>query len=288
MSKRIARNPESYEAEARQFTDAAKLLESVGFQKVKARKEGSVKIIDAESADGGHVSFWVKLGWVKTIKAAIQFGMFAGPEGKNKTDAEFVTFVNDRVKNMKKRGVTHVLLIHGATLQIALPVDMLAAAYAEQMKKFPKIARNTKSPTMFFFDPRPNANLELTAIVLRRAIPLDVLAGRSTAKPQDVQSRSRMAEVELRVLQAVFRSRVGERCGWRCVVTGSRIKETLDAAHLPGKNWRKHNQATDGVMLRVDVHRLIDGKLARIQNGKLRLSKAAMTEYAQYEGCVVV
>jgi hypothetical protein len=140
---------------------------------------------------------------------------------------------------------------------------------------------------MWFFDPRPAAKPELTAIVRRYAIPLELLARRADVRADDPEARSRMAEVELRVSQVAFRNRVGERCRWRCVVTGSAIRVTLDAAHLPGRDWRKHNKASDGILLRADIHRLIDKGLAWVAQGRFHLSDAAKKEYAQYEGRAV-
>ncbi len=287
MSKRLARNPKSYENEARLFEEAAKMVEAIGFRNVTARKSGAVKIIDAKAVDGGRVSFWVKLGWSTAEYAAIQFGLFAGPEGSKTSDAAFVQFVRERIAHIKARGATHVLLFHHDTPPIALPLEKMGEAYAEQMRKFPALARNTKSPTMWFFDPRPAAKPELTAIVRRYAIPLELLAKRADVRADDPEVRSRMGEVELRVSQVAFRNRVGDRCRWRCVVTGSAIRATLDAAHLPGRDWRKHNNASDGILLRADIHRLIDNDLAWITDGRFHLSLAAKKEYAQYEGCTV-
>lgn len=57
----------------------------------------------------------------------------------------------------------------------------------------------------------------------------------------------------------------------------------LDAAHLPGRNWRFHNEATDGILLRVDLHRLLDRRLAKIENGYFLIKKSARVgEYAAY------
>lgn len=288
MSKDLARGAESYETEERQFAKAVELVESIGFRKVRARKSGPVKLIDAEAADAGHLTFWLKVGWSRVEYAAIQFGMFRGPEGREKSDLEFVQFVARLVANIKARGATHALLFHGDEFAIALPIDDVAVAYAEQMRRFPARARNTKSPTMWFLDPRPSANPELTAIVRRRAIPLGMLSKRADTNANDPEVRSRMTEIEARVAQTAFRMRVGERCGWRCVVTGTTLRETLDAAHLPGKDWRRHNEASDGIMVRADIHRLLDAGLAAIKYGVFRVGKAARREYGEFDGRKVV
>lgn len=287
MSKALARSPGSYADEERFFLQAVGSVEGSGFSNVSRRKSGPVKMIEATSAGGGRVTFWVKLGWSKVPFAAIQFGMFPGPDGKEKTDAEFVHFVNELVQRMKAKKITHVLLVHRDSPPMALIIDDVVSAYSEQMQQFPKEARNTKSPTMWFFDPTTRTDPELTAIVRRHAIPLEILSRRANVNPSESEVRSRMAEVEVRLEQQRFRYRVGERFKWRCVITGSIIREILDAAHLPGRDWRKDNQATDGILVRVDIHRLIDNDLAQIVDGKLRVTKDAMSEYGKYDGCVV-
>ncbi len=136
MSKAIARHPESYAAEARVFEEATEAIRSNKFKDVAARKMGAIKVIDAKSADGGKVSFWVKLGWTKVAFAAIQFGMFKGPEGAKKSDKEFVDFVSERVERMKQRGITHALLFHNSGFVVAMKIGDLTSAYSEQMKRF--------------------------------------------------------------------------------------------------------------------------------------------------------
>src|SRR3954447_17442519 len=64
----------------------------------------------------------------------------------------------------------------------------------------------------------------------------------------------RMRSAEERPEQAAFRERVGEACGWACVITGEAVREVLDAAHLPGSSWRGgDNAGSGGVLLRTDL-----------------------------------
>jgi hypothetical protein len=284
MSKAKARHPESYVREAQFFAESKNTLEECGFRTVVSRKHGATKILDATAADGAKLSFWVKLGWSGVPYAAVQFGMFPGPEGRLKSDSEFVEYVRSLCDRIRERGVTHALLVHRDTLAIAVRIDDVARIYTEQMKRFPSVARNTKSPTMWFFDPRPGGNSAASAIARRRAIPLEVLARRPGIAPTDPAATSRMAQVEVRLEQAAFRLRVGERCGWQCVVTGSTLKEALDAAHLPGKAWRVHNEADHGILVRADIHRLLDSGLAAIVRGRFRVKDAAKLEYGCYDG----
>lgn len=287
MSKKRARGEESYAAEERFHASAVATVERAGFRDVRARKVGAVKIIDGVARDGARVTFWLKLGWSGVPYAAVQFGLFKGPGGARKSDREFVSFVQERVERMKGRGITHALLVHRDTSELALKLEDVVPVYAEQMRRFPGIARNTKSPTMWFFDPRPNGHAEVAAIVLGRAIPLDEVAARGAASPEDAQVRSKMAEVEMRMMQATFRHRVGERCQWKCAVTGCAIAEILDSAHLPGRDWRRHNEATDGVLLRADIHRLLDRGLARIVDGRFVVTEEVAAEYAAFHGKVI-
>lgn len=57
------------------------------------------------------------------------------------------------------------------------------------------------------------------------------------------------------------------------MVTGTAVKEVLNAARLPGKNWRTDNQAEDGILLRTDLHRLLDRRVAELRDGKFWLAE---------------
>ncbi len=98
-------------------------------------------------------------------------------------------------------------------------------------------------------------------------------------------SKKITVELERRMKQQQFRFIVGERCGWRCVVSGAEVREALDAAHLPGRNWRSHNAATDGVLLRADLHKLVDAGLATVEGGVFRVApEARLGAYAELDG----
>ncbi len=92
----------------------------------------------------------------------------------------------------------------------------------------------------------------------------------------------RIRDVEQRTEQAAFKKRVGDACGWACVITGETVREVLDAAHLPGSSWRAgDNGPSDGVLLRADLHRLLDAGLLRIEDGVVRVS---IGNYAVFDG----
>lgn len=115
----------------------------------------------------------------------------------------------------------------------------------------------------------------------RREIPeVDRYFLRASDAVWAVAVRSR--EVELRPEQAAFRERVGNAWGWRCAISGETVREVLDAAHLPAASWRAGaNEAEDGILLRADLHRLLDAGLLRIEDGVVRVRVGS---YQQYDG----
>jgi hypothetical protein len=96
-----------------------------------------------------------------------------------------------------------------------------------------------------------------------------------------VEARAvRLGRAELRPEQAAFRQRVGDAWGWRCAVIGEDVPEVLDTAHMPGASWRiGENEATDGILLRADLHRLLDAGLLRIEDGVVHVSVGGYTVF---------
>ncbi|GAA5012642.1 hypothetical protein GCM10025794_00770 [Massilia kyonggiensis] len=93
----------------------------------------------------------------------------------------------------------------------------------------------------------------------------------------DIEERmARFVSKEARPQQAAFRRRVFDACGGRCVISGCDLVETLDAAHKKGRDWRKHNAASDGYVMRKDLHALYDNNLLIIESdGTIKLHEAA-------------
>jgi hypothetical protein len=297
MAKKLARGPESYKNEELVLELVPELLLAKGFHAIKVRKPGGMKLIEASDRHGYPARFWLKQGWSTTSKySAIQFGMFEHePNPGSLPDSYFVDFVAARTVRAKERGATHALMIHmfNSTIQtyLVLAIDDIPRAYADQIAHCPARARNTKTPTLFFKDDRNRADAYCVNVVTDLEIPLEAVSG--AQPPHEVTSaagtREKItAEIERRFQQRLFRLRVGGRCGWRCSVSGVTIREVLDAAHLPGRNWRENNEATDGILLRSDLHRLLDQGLAEIRGGKFIVHRQArIGEYAAYHGRII-
>lgn len=291
MSKERARNPESYAKEELLLAIVPALLEAKGFVRAKVRRKGQMKFVTAAGVGGSETTFWLKQGWSDTRDySAIQFGMLEGAKPADSPDSTFTEFVLARTLSAKQNGASHALLIHmyEGKIQdyVALAIDDVAVAYAAQIAGWPRRARATKMPTLFFEDRRNLPDAGYVDVVTDLEISLESLAARQVASVHQgpiPASKKITAEVEYRVQQQVFRLLVGTRYGWTCPVSGSTVKEVLDAAHLPGRDWRFHNQATDGVLLRADLHRLLDRGLATISDDQFVILKdARFGEYAKF------
>lgn len=288
MSKEIARKPESYQNESLVLALMPALLEQHGFSAMATKRQHGMKFIDAKAADGSDIRFWLKQGWSDSRNySAIQFGLFDEPGAAAFPNSYFIEHVENRVASAKSKGATHALLVHMVDGEIAnyvaLEVDDAAEAYRRQIAHWPKRARNTKMPTLYFEDSRHIADTDVVTAVTELELPLSTICGITQSPKGTIDVKKITAETEVRLRQHAFRLRVGDLCGWRCVVTGTDVKAVLDAAHLPGKNWRTDNQAEDGVLLRTDLHRLLDRRLAELRDGKFWLDKSLRQgEYGQF------
>ncbi|MDA3669883.1 HNH endonuclease [Burkholderia cenocepacia] len=89
----------------------------------------------------------------------------------------------------------------------------------------------------------------------------------------------------IRPEQAAFRRAVLDAYDGRCAISGCDIQEALEAAHLHGRDWRAgHNDATDGILLRRDLHALYDRGLLDVVEGVARFSSDVFRHYENLEG----
>ena len=93
--------------------------------------------------------------------------------------------------------------------------------------------------------------------------------------------QGRKREMPERPNQRRFRERLMRDYHGRCAVTGCDIPELLDAAHL--MPWRVGDE---GILLRVDLHRMIDRGVAEIRKGRFRLLRQVL-DYEKYDGVKV-
>ena len=92
--------------------------------------------------------------------------------------------------------------------------------------------------------------------------------------------RARFGTVELRTRQAEFRKHIFEKFNGRCPISGCEEPAALEAAHLGAKGgWRtNHNE---GILLRRDLHALLDAGKLKIIDGVVAVSSE---HYQQFNG----
>ena len=92
--------------------------------------------------------------------------------------------------------------------------------------------------------------------------------------------QARYGIVELRTRQAEFRKRIFERFGGRCPISGCDEPSALEAAHLGARGgWRTNH--TEGILLRRDLHALMDAGKLEIIDGLVSVSSE---HYKEFDG----
>ena len=93
--------------------------------------------------------------------------------------------------------------------------------------------------------------------------------------------QARFGIVELRTRQAIFRKSIFEQYNGRCPISGCDEPSALEAAHLGSVGgWRTNH--TEGILLRSDLHRLMDAGKLQIIDGEL-----VIVSKGRQELCVV-
>ena len=86
--------------------------------------------------------------------------------------------------------------------------------------------------------------------------------------------------------QQLFRSRLMEAYGGKCAVTGESHERVLEATHIEPYINISSNHIQNGMLLRVDIHRLMDEGLLALDNDLKLLvsSKLDSSSYVAYRG----
>lgn len=100
--------------------------------------------------------------------------------------------------------------------------------------------------------------------------------------PDDIQNRA----IKIRRGQAQFREKLLAAYGRKCAVTGCKIVDLLEAAHIRPHADEPNYSITNGLLLRADVHTLFDlGLLAVDSRRHVKLAPALLqSEYKLYDG----
>ena len=123
--------------------------------------------------------------------------------------------------------------------------------------------------------------------------PGDAMEPGEPLKPQSMEkdalsdARDRiLAEVVRRQGQGKFRQDLLKAYGGRCAVSGCAVEHVLEAAHIVPYRGRKSNVASNGILLRADLHTLFDlGHLSLCPvTLTVQIAPAINAEYGKYSG----
>ena len=102
--------------------------------------------------------------------------------------------------------------------------------------------------------------------------------------PDERDERARIArQIRARRGHAAFRQKLRERFNDTCVVTGCRLPDLLEAAHISPYRGDKDNHPSNGLLLRADIHTLFDLDLLGIDPATLRVSLHAKLKGMGYD-----
>ena len=122
-------------------------------------------------------------------------------------------------------------------------------------------------------------------------VPVRIEPALPEPHPSDpmVERERRFIQTEMRVQQSAFRKKVFRQCNGCCVVSGCDVPEALEAAHSLGRDWRLgHNEASDGILLRRDLHAMYDAGLLIIsETGEVTVDDAVRHAYGDCAGHIV-
>ena len=104
----------------------------------------------------------------------------------------------------------------------------------------------------------------------------------------DYDARIRvLAEIARRQGQPAFRARLLAAYGGRCAITGCDVPDALEAAHIRPYRGPASNTVNNGILLRADLHTLLDKQLIAINpdSRRLQLSRSLQdTVYSSLTG----
>lgn len=123
---------------------------------------------------------------------------------------------------------------------------------------------------------------------LEDSLPLEVqMAGPAPGVElalMKVDRRSVRTQVSvIRPAQGNFRSALLGRYGGECCITGCRVDTLLEAAHIVPYMGDQSDDVTNGLLLRVDLHRLFDAHLVTINPATFTVEVAADVDDAGYQ-----
>lgn len=286
-------------------------LESRAFVVATDERKASGQTITASTPGGADLKMRVRLCWRRDGREESESTRRAGFSAAQilahiKND-DWIGTLTAKVDRERSRGVTHFLLAqrdHNSFVFAALiPVDSLVPIWVAQRDASERLIRsgrlgrrkknhamNGSSPTIHLQDDRaPEVADELWTypgvidLVAMQAIGVALpqsfeawLGGGDEAgayAPTDDDNRPLIdAQIRARRGQQRFRDELRRTHGDRCLVTGCRALEVLEAAHISPYRGEQDHHVQNGLLLRADVHTLFDLDLLGFEPDSLRVS----------------
>ena len=118
---------------------------------------------------------------------------------------------------------------------------------------------DAEGESRFYLDLLEPAEIEdLSEIELESQDPAQVSQEIRSEIARHVERRRVTVNIPARPGQREFRNAVMAACESRCVITGTDFEPALEAAHIIPVNERGNDDVSNGLCLRVDIHRLFD------------------------------
>lgn len=145
--------------------------------------------------------------------------------------------------------------------------------------RFEYISHKGREPANFVLS-REEAGLAIDGLAVEELVP----EGFDPLDIEDARKRT-LGAIVRRQGQPAFRRDVLRAYEGRCAVTGCRVLEVLEAAHIVGYRGVQTNHVTNGILLRADLHTLFDlGMVCVDQEYRLSVSSVLEnTEYGQWQ-----
>lgn len=258
----------------------------------------------------------VSLLWVDDVFGLVMESR-GGAIGKpNARNTDYLDALDTILKRLQSRGVTQIcihvvsltaLKIWGASeraIEIgnSSNISLIGVDATELRKKISKAQQNKKE------DPSSKGGNPTKRILIEADLSeeswQEVVLGLNTAAHQILEDEIHVASQEflpedaekakekvarsvaLRRGQPAFRNKLLSIYAGACAITGTRLPQILEAAHIVPYRGEKTNHVTNGILLRADIHTLFDlGLLGVDQNYKVVVSKSLQgSEYEKYNG----
>jgi HNH endonuclease len=181
----------------------------------------------------------------------------------------------------------------------SLPIEKRGRIQAGWALRFPYSIRlsdpeRVKDLARFLSDLSYPLALRKAEFTVVAALPPEEAARRtlsdgSSYVPQEGDRRAILQrQIRERRGQQSFRDLLRSRYGDRCLVTGCRLLDVLEAAHIRPYRGETDNHAENGLLLRADIHTLFDLNLLGIEPKTLlvRANSALVSDphYASFDG----